>query len=108
MKENTFLKFLRRNGALLVLLLIFIAVATAAPGILRWRAMNSLLQDNAPLLMLIVGLTVPILLGCLDLSIAAMASLAAVVAAMLSPTLGSASAFVACFSPPRSPTRSRP
>lgn len=94
MTENTFLKFLRRNGALLVLILIFVGVATAAPGILRWRAMNSLLQDNAPLLMLIVGLTVPILLGCLDLSIAAMASLAAVVAAMLSPALGSASAFV--------------
>jgi ribose transport system permease protein len=94
MTENTVLKFLRRNGALLVLLLIFIAVATAAPGILRWRAMNSLLQDNAPLLILIVGLTVPILLGCLDLSIAAMASLAAVVAAMLSPVLGSASAVV--------------
>jgi ribose transport system permease protein len=94
MIENTFLKFLRRNGAVLVLVLIFVAVATAAPGILRWRAMNSLLQDNAPLLIMIVGLTVPILLGCLDLSIAAMASLAAVVAAMLSPTLGSASAFV--------------
>jgi ribose transport system permease protein len=94
MIENTYPKFLRRNGALLVLVVIFIAVATAAPGILRWRAMNSLLQDNAPLLTLIVGLTVPILLGCLDLSIAAMASLAAVVAAMLSPTLGSASAFV--------------
>jgi ribose transport system permease protein len=94
MTENTFLKFLRRNGALLVLILIFVGVATAAPGILRWRAMNSLLQDNAPLLMLIVGLTVPILLGCLDLSIAAMASLAAVVAAMLSQTLGSVSALV--------------
>ena len=94
MNENKFLKFLRRNGAFLVMVLIFVAVATAAPGILRWRAMNSLLQDNAPLLILIVGLTLPVLLGCLDLSIAAMASLAAVVAAMLSPTLGSASAFV--------------
>jgi ribose transport system permease protein len=94
MTENTVLKFLRRNGALLVLVLIFVAVATAAPGILRWRAMNSLLQDNAPLLIMIVGLTVPILLGCLDLSIAAMASLAAVVAAMLSPSMGSAGVFV--------------
>jgi ribose transport system permease protein len=94
MTENTFLRFLRRNGALLVLILIFVGVATAAPGILRWRAMNSLLQDNAPLLIIIIGLTVPILLGCLDLSVAAMASLAAVVAAMLSPTLGSAGAFV--------------
>jgi ribose transport system permease protein len=88
--ENA-LSFLRRNGALVVLILILAAVSTAAPGILRWRAINGLLQDNAPLLILIVGATLPILLGCLDLSIAAMASLAAVAAAMLSPVLGSAS-----------------
>jgi ribose transport system permease protein len=94
MNKDAFVKLLRRNGALLVFAVIFIAVATAAPGILRWRAINSLLQDNAPLLILIVGATLPILLGCLDLSIAAMASLAAVVAAMLSPALGSTSAFV--------------
>jgi ribose transport system permease protein len=94
MTKDSILKFLRRNGALVVLAIILTAVSTAAPGILRWRAINSLLQDNAPLLIMIVGATLPILLGCLDLSIAAMASLAAVVAAMLSPALGSASAFV--------------
>ena len=94
MTKDNLLKFLRRNGAVVVLALILIAVSTAAPGILRWRAINSLLKDNAPLLIIIVGATLPILLGCLDLSIAAMASLAAVVAAMLSPALGSASAFV--------------
>lgn len=94
MNKDNLLNVLRRHGALLVLALIFIAVSTAAPGLLRWRAMNSLLQDNAPLLILIIGATFPILLGCLDLSIAAMASLAAVVAAMLSPILGSASVFI--------------
>ncbi len=94
MTKDTILKVLRRNGALIVLVIILTAVSTAAPGILRWRAINSLLQDNAPLLIMIVGATLPILLGCLDLSIAAMASLAAVVAAMLSPALGSASAYV--------------
>jgi len=94
MSMNSFVRFLRRNGALLVLVVILIAVSTAAPGILRWRAINSLLKDNAPMLMMIVGATIPILLGCLDLSIAAMASLAAVVAAMLSPMLGSFSAVV--------------
>lgn len=88
--ENA-LRFMRRNGAVVVLVLILAAVSTAAPGILRRRAINGLLQDNAPMLILIVGATLPILLGCLDLSIAAMASLAAVVAAMLSPALGSAS-----------------
>jgi ribose transport system permease protein len=94
MSMDSFVRFLRRNGALLVLVVILIAVSTAAPGILRWRAINSLLKDNAPMLMMIVGATIPILLGCLDLSIAAMASLAAVVAAMLSPMLGSFSAVV--------------
>ncbi|NBZ89570.1 ABC transporter permease [Stagnihabitans tardus] len=91
MMMDATLRFLRRNGAVLVLLVILAAVSTAAPGILRWRAINSLLQDNAPMLILIVGATLPILLGCLDLSIAAMASLAAVSAALLSPVLGSAS-----------------
>ena len=94
MTKDAVTKFLRRNGALLVLLVILTAVSIAAPGILRWRAINSLLKDNAPLLIIIVGATLPILLGCLDLSIAAMASLAAVVAAMLAPTLGSFSAVV--------------
>lgn len=88
------LKLLRHNGALVVLVVIFVLVASAAPGLLRWRAMNSLLQDNAPLLIMIVGATLPILIGCLDLSIAAMASLAAVVAALLAPTFGSSSALV--------------
>lgn len=94
MTKDNIVRFLRRNGALLVLIVILAAVSTAAPGILRWRAINSLLKDNAPMLVMIVGATLPILLGCLDLSIAAMASLAAVVAAMLSPALGSFSAVV--------------
>jgi ribose transport system permease protein len=93
MTKDAILGFVRRNGAVVVLIVIMVAVSTAAPGILRWRAINSLLQDNAPLLILIVGATLPILIGCLDLSVAAMASLAAVVAAMLTPTLGSGAAF---------------
>jgi ribose transport system permease protein len=88
---DTLIKLLRQYGSLMVLLIIMIAVSTAAPGILRWQAINSLLLDNAPLLILIIGATLPILLGCLDLSIAGMASLAAVTAAILSHSLGSAS-----------------
>lgn len=80
---------MRRHGSLLVLALILVIVVFAAPGLLKWRAMNTLLMDNAPLLLLIIGSTLPILLGCLDLSVAAMASLAAVCGAMLSPALGS-------------------
>lgn len=80
---------LRHFGPILILAVIFAAVATAAPGLLRWRAINGLLMDNAPLLLIIVGLTLPVLLGCLDLSVAAIASFAAVMGAILSASLGS-------------------
>lgn len=80
---------LRQFGPALILIAVFAALATAAPGLLRWRAINGLLMDNAPLLLIIVGLTLPVLLGCLDLSVAAVASFSAVCGAILSHSLGS-------------------
>lgn len=80
---------LRQFGPVLILIVIFAAISTAAPGLLRWRAINGLLMDNAPLLLIIVGLTLPVLLGCLDLSVAAVASFSAVMGAILSASLGS-------------------
>lgn len=84
------LPLLRRLGPCLALLVMFLVVVSMSPGLLRWRALNALAFDAAPLLILVIGATLPILLGTIDLSSAAMASLAAVVAAMLAPTLGSA------------------
>ncbi len=80
---------LRALGPALVLVVVFGLVVWIAPGILKWRAVNSLLFDAAPLLILVIGSTLPVLLGCIDLSAAAMASFAAVVAALLTPQLGS-------------------
>lgn len=82
-------EWLRRFGPLMVLAIILVVLFNVAPGLMRWRAINMLLTDNAPLLLLIIGLTLPVLIGCLDLSVAAMASLAAVTGALLSPMLGS-------------------
>jgi ribose transport system permease protein len=56
---------LQRLGPLIVFVVILTAVTSAAPGLLRWRAINSLLTDNSPLLITTIGLTFPILLGCL-------------------------------------------
>ncbi|MBX3567888.1 MAG: ABC transporter permease [Rhizobiaceae bacterium] len=81
---------LRTLGPAIVLAVVFALVVSIAPGILKWRAVNALLFDAAPLLILVIGSTLPVLLGCIDLSAAAMASLAAVVAALLMPVLGSA------------------
>lgn len=80
---------LRRFVPFFVLVVTLIVLFNAAPGLMRWRAINSLMMDNAPMLLLIIGSTLPILIGCLDLSVAAMASLAAVSGALLSPMLGS-------------------
>jgi len=79
----------QKFGSLIVLVIILVIVAFAAPNLLRWQALNTLLLDNAPLMLVIVGLTIPILIGCLDLSVAALASFAAICGAMLSPSLGS-------------------
>jgi ribose transport system permease protein len=85
---------LQRLGPLIVFAVILAVVTSAAPGLLRWRAINSLLMDNSPLLITTIGLTFPILLGCLDLSVAGMASLSAVCGALLAPSLGSFGAVV--------------
>jgi ribose transport system permease protein len=79
----------QQYGSLIVLVVILAIVAIAAPGLLRWRPLNTLFLDSAPLMLVIVGLTIPILLGCLDLSVAALASFAAICGAMLAPSLGS-------------------
>jgi ribose transport system permease protein len=81
---------LRSSAGSCVFILVLVVVTWAAPGILRPRAMNGLLADSAPLLILVLGSTFPILLGCLDLSVAATASLSATVVAVLVPSLGSA------------------
>ncbi|MGF3021868.1 ABC transporter permease [Methylobacterium aquaticum] len=72
-----------------VLTLVFAVVVWNSPGLLRWAAINRILLDGAPFLLLVIGLTLPVLLGCLDLSVAALASLAAVVCAILAGPLGS-------------------
>jgi ribose transport system permease protein len=85
---------LRRLVPLIVLAVIIVILAFAAPNLMRWRSINTLLKDSAPMLLLIVGSTLPILIGCLDLSVAALASLAAVSGALLAPALGSFGALV--------------
>ena len=72
-----------------ILVLIFIVVVLNSPGLLRWSAINRILLDGAPFLLLVIGMTLPILLGCLDLSVAALASLSAVTCAIATGPLGS-------------------
>jgi len=72
--------------ALLVGLVILIELA--APGFLTGETLSLLLANTAVLFVLATGVTFVILLGGIDLSIQAVASLASVVLAQLLPTCG--------------------
>ena len=80
---------LRALGPLVVLVLLVGFVATMSPSILTPRSLSSFLVDAAPLLLLVIGSTLPILIGGIDLSAAAMATIAGVSVSLLAPFLGS-------------------
>lgn len=72
--------------ALLVALIIIIEIA--APGFLTGDTLLLLLSDTAVLFILATGVTFAILIGGIDLSIQAVASLSSVILAQLLPSLG--------------------
>lgn len=63
-------------------------ISLAQPKFLSMRAMAGLATDAAPTLMLVIGATIVILTGGIDLSIATMASFAAVATVILNPGFG--------------------
>ena len=85
--------------ALLVALVAIIEIA--APGFLTGETLALLLANTAVLFILATGVTFVILLGGIDLSIQAVASLASVILAQLLPSLGLAAFPVAIAVRPR-------
>jgi len=71
-----------------VFAVIVAMVAAVEPGVLSSRALVGFTTDAAPLLLLVIGGSVVILMGGIDLSVAAMASFAAVLFTLINPTLG--------------------
>ena len=82
--------------ALLVVLVLIIEIA--APGFLTGETLALLLSNTAVLFILATGVTFVILIGGIDLSIQAVASLASVILAQLLPSLGLAAFPVAILS----------
>lgn len=74
------------SPALLVALVVIIEIAS--PGFLTGETLTLLLANTAVLFILATGVTFAILLGGIDLSIQAVASLASVILAQLLPALG--------------------
>lgn len=73
---------------LLLLILLVLIVSVAAPGFLTAETLLLLLSNTAVLFILAAGVTFAILIGGIDLSIQAVASLASVILAQLLPSLG--------------------
>lgn len=74
-----------------VMVVIVLALFALAPQMLSARGLRSYAIDAAPVMILILASTLPILMGGIDLSVASMATFAGVGIALLAPMLGSAS-----------------
>jgi ribose transport system permease protein len=79
---------LRRFVPISVLVLLLGASAIVAPGTLSFSALTGFVSDAAPLLILVIGSTMPILTGSIDLSVAGIASLTGVLVVQLAPIFG--------------------
>lgn len=91
---NILFNIMRRNGVvpLLFLLALGALITWFDSNFLTANSLHYTLLDAAPLLMLVLGSTLVILTGAIDLSVGAMASLASVLLAKLLPEYGSAAA----------------
>lgn len=72
----------------LVLVILVVLIEANAPGFMSGSSLALLLENTAVLFILAAGVTFPILVGGIDLSIQAVASFASVLLAQLLPTLG--------------------
>ena len=83
---------------LILLVALLLIIEVAAPGFLTGETVSLLFANTAVLFILATGVTFAILLGGIDLSIQAVASLASVILAQLLPSLGLAAFPVAILS----------
>jgi len=78
----------REFAPLATLVALTIAVAAFSPSFVQPRSLLVLADAVAPLLLLAIGQTAIILMGCIDLSLTAIAAMSSIAAAMLLPQLG--------------------
>jgi ribose transport system permease protein len=71
-----------------VLIAVVLGTGLFSPNLLEFSGLMNFLTDAAPLLVLVIGGTLPILLGSIDVSIAGMASVASVLVVLFDPVLG--------------------
>lgn len=85
---SDWLGLFRALAPTLVLILLVGGSALKAPGVISPSALSNFLVDAAPLVILVVGGTFPILAGSIDLSVAGIASLTGVLVVAFAPVFG--------------------
>jgi ribose transport system permease protein len=78
----------RKNSAIIALLALVLLVGAREPGFLRFNTLMVLVSDTTTLFLMAAGATFVIMLGSIDLSVQAVASLASVIVATRLPGLG--------------------
>ncbi|MCG5077454.1 ABC transporter permease [Paraburkholderia tagetis] len=86
---------LGENAPFIALIALYLLIEIAQPGFLALSTQLGLLADSSTLFIMAAGTTFVVLLGSIDLSLQAVASLSSVIVAMLLPRYGAFAAVVA-------------
>ncbi|WP_250527746.1 ABC transporter permease [Caballeronia sp. GAWG2-1] len=86
---------LRDNAPFLALVVLYVLIEIAQPSFLAPSTQLGLLADSSTLFIMAAGTTFVVLLGSIDLSLQAVASLSSVIVAMLLPRYGAMAAVIA-------------
>ncbi|WP_250494670.1 ABC transporter permease [Caballeronia sp. GAWG1-1] len=86
---------LRDNAPFLALVVLYVLIELAQPSFLAPSTQLGLLADSSTLFIMAAGTTFVVLLGSIDLSLQAVASLSSVIVAMLLPRYGAMAAVIA-------------
>ena len=78
-----------------VLVVLVLAIGAFSPSFLSAYSLRVLAQESSVILLLATGQTIVVILGSIDLSVAAIASLVSVIVALLLPEVGAAAVVVA-------------
>lgn len=92
--KTSFAEKLRDNAPLLSLIVLYALIETAQPGFVAPATQLGLLADSSTLFIMAAGTTFVVLLGSIDLSLQAVASLASVMIAVLLPRYGAMAALI--------------
>lgn len=84
--------FVRQIAPTAVLVALVLAISAKDSSFLELDSLRTLAVSSSPLLILAVGQTLVVMYGCIDLSVAALASLSSVLFAMWVPSMGLAAA----------------